>query len=49
VKTRHHDAWISLPIADLVIGDLALTNIAVGNKAATVALSKQAVNLVLLD
>ena len=33
---------------DVVIGDLALTNMAVGNKAAPVALSKQAVNLVLL-
>ena len=34
---------------DLVIGDLALTNMAVGNNAAPVPLSKQAVNLVLLE
>jgi len=34
---------------DLVIGGLALTNMAVGNKAAPVPLSKQAVNLVLLE
>jgi hypothetical protein len=36
-------------IGYLIIGDLALTNIAVGIKAAALALSKQAMNVVPLE